>query len=163
MTGRLRALSIYRPYSPLIATGRKRFECRNNWTSHLGDLAIHASKTCMPDNDPIWQLPEAQIGPGGAIIAVVSVVACLPIRDRQVTDIPMLDEISVLPNGGLCMHRWGDVLPINDQIAVGRWKSGTYAYQLDAVRQLTEPVEVRGMPGIWTLSDDITAAVRSRI
>lgn len=165
---RLRALSLYRPFAPTVAAGLKYVECREWWSGHLGDLAIHAAKKLADDDHPIWEHAavkhgETGIGPGGVVVAVVSLVACLPMRCRLVNEMPHDDEISLLPAGGIGIHRRGQFTSINDQLPFGTWKHGAYGFLLDAVRPLAESVPVRGMPGMWTLSDWETDAIRAQL
>lgn len=160
---RLRALSLWRPYAPAVAAGLKRIECRQNWTSHRGDLAIHAAKKCAPDGEPIWD-EVVQLGPGGVVVAVVSLVACVHMRSITGFASPLGGEsIDIMPSGAIWLVRRGSCVSLHDQLPFGRWEPGMYGYLFDAIRPLRDPVEVRGMPGIWTLTGEQTDQVYDQL
>lgn len=161
----LKALSLWRPYAPAVANGDKWIECRQSWTNHVGELAIHAAKKCAPDGEPVWEHFTGPIGTGGCVIAVVSLVACVPMRRSEMaigaTAPP--DVIAIDGRAGLGLRRRGQWTTITDQEPWGWWQAGWYGYVLDAVRPLPEPVEVRGMPGMWNLTAEQTDAVYDRL
>lgn len=161
---RMRALSMWRPYGFEIARGRKRIETRDQYTGWRGDIAIHSAKRAAPDHAPVWGLPDVKIGPAGAVVAVASLVDCLQIRTKAPAQAQMgerpgsciIVRADVEP---VSMIRGGQAISIVDQLALGDYRPGRYGYVLDAVRPLQEPFPVRGMPGIWTLTEEQTEAV----
>lgn len=163
---RLRCLSLWRPYAGAVASGLKYVECRDWYSSHLGDLAIHAAKKCAPDGEPVYSHPGIKIGPGGVVVAVVSMIACLKMRyfdPLSVGPLDLTDGIDIFPSRAISIMRRETPTSIIDQTLLGSWSPGMYGFLLDAVRPLREPVPVRGMPGMWTLTDDESDAIREQL
>jgi hypothetical protein len=140
----VRALSIQQPFIDAIVLGTKRVENRS-WPAPewiIGDeIALHAS--LKPDTEAVpppgedW--PSHLIGSSrfGAILAVATIGGC---HHASTT---------CGPRGmGLCSpwavwHQW-------------HWLT-------DAVRPLTVPVPCKGALKLWTLPDDVEAAVRAQL
>jgi len=83
-------VTIRQPYLALIMEGIKTLEVRSRPTKHRGPLALHAAAT--PDlpfrvdrSDPTRTLPCEQFEcdplPLGAVLCVVDVVDCRPMRE----------------------------------------------------------------------------------
>lgn len=143
----MKAITLHQPYASLVAKGLKTYETRIWRTNYRGPLAIHAAKI----NNPIPQKVEhrlyalrqagydvnALIGsryPFGAIVAVADLVDC-EIMGREMI-------ASMEPN----------------EIAFGDWHPLRYAWKLENI-QPVKPHYVRGMQGLWTLSDKIELEV----
>lgn len=130
----MKAISILQPWATLIAVGAKRIETRSWATKYRGPLAIHASKGLPKEGIPVIAVTEAQRLakadrfldlPRGVVIATCNMVDCIQI---------------------------GDEFPgtISDQeYAFGDYEYGRYAWILEDVRPLPEPVPAKGMLGLW--------------
>jgi len=132
----LKALSLTQPWASAIALGLKHWETRSWPTSYRGEVCIHASKSF-----PRWAKDFAE-GEGhdpktlplGRIVCVCDLTEC-----RQTSTLaPTLSfqEIS-----------WGDFSP------------GRFAFRLENVRVLPEPVFTRGALGFWSVGWDEELAV----
>lgn len=135
----MKALTVRQPWATLIALGVKRIETRSWPTKHRGPLAIHAAKgmtgpACeLCDREP-FRAPLIDAGhdgaislPRGAVIAtarLVDVVSCEEITEA--------DDIGVLR-----------------QLPFGDFTPGRYAWLLDDVRPLPEPVPAKGALSFW--------------
>jgi hypothetical protein len=151
-----RAISLWQPYATLISIGAKRHETRSWSTPHRGPTLIHASKKWTPElaqiclrepfrsalgidaTDPVnWVAPGCTpptFGlPLGAVVAIAELADCLP-----------------TPVGGT-LFDLGSAKPY-DRLdhAFGDWSAGRYAWRLDRVRPLPEPIPWPGLMGLWT-------------
>jgi len=133
---RVPAITVRQPWATLLACGIKRYETRSWATRYRGPIAIHASARMQPE-DRIWvqedpdvlQLVGRHTGdwsdgqwPLGVVLAVGRLVDC--------------EETDGLFVRGL-ERRLGDFSP------------GRYAWRLEGVVRLPEPVPARGSLGLW--------------
>lgn len=130
------------PWATLIALGAKRIETRSWSTSYRGQLAIHASGRMS--RDALLSLREPRIRealvaggyregsgpasnpfglPPGAIIAVVTLVDVQRITPENIPEEPE--------------RTFGDYAP------------GRFAWFIEDVRYLPEPVAAKGRLGLW--------------
>jgi hypothetical protein len=132
----MRAFSLTQPWASAVALGIKQWETRSWPTRFRGEVAIHASKAF-----PRWARefadlescthPELDELPLGYIVAVCQLTEC-----RQTETLaPTLSEQEL---------RWGDYSP------------GRYAFKLESVRLLEEPVFHRGALSFWSVAWDET-------
>lgn len=139
----MKALTIRQPWAQLIALGVKRYETRSRPTNVRGRIAIHAGRA-MPrgtdlatawnwiDLDRSFSLLRLRADthwtpmPRGFVIATAELVDCIPTYARGV---PPLE------------HDLGD------------WTPGRWAWQLDDVQILAEPVPAKGRQGWWEWSE----------
>jgi activating signal cointegrator 1 len=131
----MKALSLTQPWATAICLGIKQWETRS-WPTHFrGELCIHASK-----GFPKWAKEIAvdlanergisfEDLPLGKIVCVVSLTEC-----RQ-TD-SLIHEI------GEIEQQWGDYSP------------GRYAFKLENLRVLSDPVPAIGHLGFWPVPWD---------
>jgi activating signal cointegrator 1 len=130
----VKATTLTQPWAELVAGGFKQWETRSWSTNYRGPLAIHAAKGFPP---AAKEFAEAERALGrvpsrlalGAIVAVATVV-----------DVRHTEEVT-LEISGLERH-------------LGDYSPGRYAWQLDNVRRLAEPIAARGALGLWTPSAD---------
>lgn len=131
----LKTLTLWQPFASAILLGLKRFETRGRRTNHRGLLAIHAAKR-TPDMGVIEQTVPLlttdqrrripQRWPTGCVLGTVQVRDCLTM------DAELIESIDD---------------PI--ELALGDWQPGRFAYLLSNARIFVEPVEARGLQGIW--------------
>ena len=133
----LPALSVTQPWATLIAQGHKRYETRSWRTSYRGRLAIHAARRFPPEAQDfaaeeraIGRLPERI--PFGALVATARLVA-----------VHRTEDIALTVNG---LER-----------LLGDFGPGRYAWELDEVTVLAEPVPCRGSLGLWALPPPVAA------
>ena len=149
-----RCLSLTQPYATLVASGAKRIETRNWKTNYRGPLAIHAAKGFPSDyqllclHQPFRSVLEtagyhvraATSGrryvehdlPVGVIVATCRLTSCTP------TDLAVDQQIF-------------DVCPPHER-AFGDYTIGRWAWILDDVTALPEPIPARGSLGLWSFS-----------
>lgn len=134
----MKALTIWQPYASLIAVGAKKYETRSWRTDYRGLIAIHAA-----------------LRPMGWIIEHTD-EAVLQIAARIFGTEAMMD----LPNGKIvAFGRLTDCLLMTpeliegqtpQEIALGDWTSGRYAWRIEDV-EAVEPIDIKGKQGLWTL------------
>jgi hypothetical protein len=146
------SLTIKPPWSWAITHSTKRIENRGWQRPFRGTLAIHAGKGWDEDgqDSPIlrraWQNAGQDLRalmPNNSRIALGAVVAV-----ADVVDICGAQMRSYIPSDCEC----------------GPWAArAQYHWRLDNVRALSEPVPCRGALGLWTLPDDVEAAVVAQL
>jgi hypothetical protein len=127
----MKALSLTQPYATAIAIGIKQWETRSWPTSFRGDICIHAAK-----NFPRWAKDFARTEltlrrlpnriPLGGIICIAELTEC---RETY----PLAQEMTAIE------RLYGD------------WSEGRYAFKLENVRVLAEPIPARGALGFWAV------------
>lgn len=155
----LRALSLWQPWASLVAWGEKRLETRHWSTSYRGPIAIHATKifpfdareTCLvtPFRRVLAEhgIRHTEDLPRGAIIAVCDLVSCTR-TDWKWTAPEFVSPLSCYP---LQERQFGD------------FSAGRYAWKLDNVRALLEPIPCRGAMGLWTPDSELAAAIQTAV
>lgn len=135
----LRGLSITQPWASLIALGSKRIETRSFKTRYRGPVLIHAAKG-FPGHAKTFASTERALGrlpgriPLGAVIARAVLIDCRPTQDVE-------HDVS-----GLERH-------------LGNFAWGRFAWFLDDVEALAEPVGWKGALGLWKVPDALARAV----
>jgi activating signal cointegrator 1 len=150
----IKALTLRQPWASLVAEGVKTIETRSWCTSHRGRIAIHAGQRY---HDGEWNLdlgrathricggferyPDAL--PRGAIIASAVLVDCVPIVDAgtSTTDAfvaincsdDVRDDIAMLYRSDD-----SDGVRIDDELPLGYFEPGRYAWLLEAIATTTE-------------------------
>jgi len=148
----MKALTLTQPWATLVAIGAKRIETRSWGTSYRGPLAIHAAKGFPRDareftNDPVCYeavrrhfLPGGQYAakgyPLGAVLATCRLVAVKLIVDSTEALGPCADAARMMP-------------PDEPEQSFGNYAPGRYAWILEDVRQLPEPILAKGALGLW--------------
>lgn len=147
-------LTLYQPYATFVALGLKRFETRSRRTNSRGALAIHAGKREMGtlEHQVIERAarlsgaqitPDAQLYPLGKIVAVAELNHCLRMVDRLNPDIEE-EQISL-------SRAESDLTPLD--LATGYWQADRFAYWLQNIKPLPEPIACRGQQGMRIISD----------
>ena len=155
----MRALSLWQPWAGAVSVGIKRVETRSWSTSYRGPIAIHAAKSwgreqreaalrLVSDVEGFnglggagavavaaW-VQSAEAWPRGGIVAVASLVDCVPTERLA----PTAREA-----------RWGDFTP------------GRFGWVLSAVQPLVRTYPLVGRQGLWTLSQEEEACVRAAL
>jgi len=136
----LKAITIMQPFATLIAIGEKHFETRCWPTKYRGDLLIHAGKgknyLFLCEGEPFKSV-LAKHGynknnlPIGEIIAKVNLTNCIKIDGIQT----MFDVSNKKQN-------------INET-NFGDWDIGRYAWRLENIESLKEPIPVKGQQRLW--------------
>lgn len=164
----MKAITIRQPWASLIAFGDKLYETRNWATKYRGPIAIHAGKELDKDAfrylitplATIEQLTACGITPDnaedltrGAVIAIADLVNVWHIVHHPGTDVDVAKHINVGAESlSTDKHApdFGDYfVPTEKEMALGYWVPGNYAWELQNVRILPEPVPAKGKQGLW--------------
>jgi hypothetical protein len=144
----MKALTIRQPYASAIAIQIKKFETRSRRINFRGTIAIHAAaenkkwlerrqvadivRALEPYPDDAKAFRDLHLDwmdsglPYGAVIATAEVVDCIETDDDDFLDaLPRLEK------------------------ALGDYSWGRFAWKLENVTQLLQPVTARGQLGLW--------------
>lgn len=142
----MKVISIRQPWATLIALGEKQFETRSWQTKYRGKLAIHASKKI--DIDACHNREIATVLnkhgivltndlPTGAIIAVSEITDCHRV---------VMEEL------GWASFEGGEVVKGNE-FHFGDYSVGRYAWRLEDIKKLREPILAKGQLSLWEYPD----------
>lgn len=130
----IKALTVYEPWASLIAINKKKIETRSWCTKYRGPLAIHAAKKIPGDivfQEPLYSalIPlhngDGIMFPGHCILAICNLVDCVKITPEFVVGLSTEGRV------------FGDYTP------------GRYAWVLEDVHRLKEPIPAKGRQRIW--------------
>lgn len=130
----MKVLSIQEPFAALIRDGQKCVETRSFKTNYRGELYIHASSTKMTKEVQIKFtkiLPEDL--PYGEIICKCHLVDCILMTKEYVEDMKKNHPIEYL---------------------CGDYQEGRYAWILQDIQVLHEPIVAKGQLGIWNYKNN---------
>jgi hypothetical protein len=127
----MKVLSLKEPFASLIKESIKKIETRSWKTKYRGELYIHASLAKVDTKDKrINELIELLKGKNfkyGYIIAKCNLVDCI-YMDQEFIDKAKKDDI---------------------EFKCGRYGIGRYAWILDNVEILDNPIKAKGQLSIW--------------
>ena len=155
----MKALTLTQPWATLVAIGAKRIETRSWQTKYRGPLAIHAAKGFPKwarefTSDPVCF--EARVKgharypvnpyPLGCVLATCTLANVLPVE--------------VVDNTGNVFNV--SLEPLSDQErAFGDYSLGRFAWILEDVRILPEPIPAKGARSLWEWVPTRTTATAS--
>jgi activating signal cointegrator 1 len=156
----MRIITLYQPWASFVALGLKHYETRSWATGYRGSIAIHAGKRLIDEDGLklIWQV-EALTGqalnpvdfkyPRGEIVAIANLFDCLKMNPdyacRQIPGFISLDSASELEK------------------LTGGWQSGRFAWQLEQVIALPQPIPYQGGQGLRNLDPEVERQIRQFI
>ena len=159
----MKAITIWQPWAYLIACGAKKYETRGWPTKYRGPIAIHAAvrdPRTLPQEarETLKQyngltLEQLEKLPRGAIIATADLVNVWHIVHNPGTDVDVAKNI---PIGAESLTTdkhapdFGDYfVPTEQEMDLGDWTPGRYAWELQNVNFLPEPIPAKGKQGLW--------------
>lgn len=151
----MKALTVYQPWASLIALGVKTIETRSWKTNYTGPLAIHAANkgwpctaiSLMKERRVIDAYHEAknissmlgwkELWVRGAIVATCRLAFC-----REILEWPDLYVYDA---------RLKAAVRIEESLEgmLGDYTPGRYAWVLEDIRPLQEPIDVKGHQRLW--------------
>lgn len=146
----MKALSLLQPYASLIAVGAKKIETRSWSTKYRGPLAIHASKKLADDQshlcvkEPFYSI-LTQAG--------LSIRRSVVIYDKVWADLPLGSVIATC-NLVNCINMTPEFIgrvksAKGYEIDFGVYEVGRFAWILENVQPLTEPITAKGALSLW--------------
>ncbi len=138
----MKALTIWQPWAGMVAAGVKGNETRSWPTSYRGRIAIHAAKLDIRVawrryvNDTVTEVICRRLGlpgifdavetfPTGCILATAELMDCIRITPEYVAKLDY------------------------DELQLGDYTPGRFAWKLEDVKAFPEPIPVRGRQGLW--------------
>jgi len=137
----VKVISLLEPWASLVAVGAKHIETRSWATKYRGPLGIHASKGRKPENMNLaWKEPfyaalesihrEVNGKPSlryhpGCIISTCNLVDCLEMTPEFLLNMK------------------------SPELDFGHYEIGRFAWILEDVRRLPEPILAKGKLGLW--------------
>lgn len=133
----MKVLSIIEPWASLIIEKKKFIETRSWYTSYRGELYIHASKKKIKKEDVhITKLLELILGISlgyGLILCKCKLVDCIYMDEG------FLKNIKNNKQEYLC----------------GEYSLGRYAWVLEDIEPLEQPIAAKGQLNIWNYEREI--------
>ncbi|PYE49829.1 ASCH domain-containing protein [Paenibacillus barcinonensis] len=148
----MKAVTIIQPWATLVALRVKTLETRSWATKHRGAIAIHAGQKVDKEACLIPQIREALLKhgindwselPTGAVIAKGNLNDVWTI-ERPYGDEGIVERLSIDTGW---TNVWGGYMP--NEYHFGDYSDGRFAWQLDDVVQLQEPVPAKGQLSLW--------------
>lgn len=127
----MKVISLTEPFATLIKEKKKRIETRSWKTSYRGELYIHASSTRVPkewkENKELMNLVQEELT-FGKIICKCNLVDCIEMTEEWIDKIKKEQP---------------------EEYVCGIYEKGRYAWVLEKIEPLEEPITVKGHLGIW--------------
>ena len=148
----MKAISLLQPWASLI--GIKGNETRSWYTKYRGRLAIHASKNPKMVKELAWSEPfysalinKVPFGemPYGAVVSISNMVECCLIKADGLHKVPNGQSFS----GPESCTEFYAPLPGEPELSFGDYTPGRYAWILEDVKPLPEPIPAKGKLGLW--------------
>jgi activating signal cointegrator 1 len=160
----LKALTLTQPWATLIAIGAKRIETRSWSTDYHGQIAIHAAKGLGPvggkrglaDQCTMAAFADALRG-GGYALGAETYLTDKPLPLGAIVAIAVLDRVRRIDMKLRAEVMAQTITP--NEIEFGSYESGRYAWFLESVLPLKEPIPCSGALSLW----DVPAEVHNRI
>jgi|GEM_PF-788921 len=161
----LKAISLLQPWASLVAFRLKHLETRSWNTAYRGPLAIAASLgkpshvRTLCEHDPYIKAAVEAMGhtfdtlPRGGIVAVANLQLCKRIMPegahagQRITNARELDPAQLTPQ----------------EYAFGDYSPGRFAWVLQDVLRLAEPVPAKGALSLWEVPKDVIAQVQAAV
>ena len=128
----MKVLSLKEPFATLIKEKKKLVETRSWKTNYRGELYIHASVTKIDketkNKKELFDLLGNEPFNFGMIICKCRLVDCIYMTKEYVEDMKENNYREYL---------------------CGEYKVGRYAWILDSIEPLEEPIKAKGKLGIW--------------
>lgn len=139
----MKAITIIQPWATLIAIGEKRFETRSWRTHYRGEFAIHAGKQVNRNacENPEVKAALARHGytvgnlPLGAVVATCQLTGCHKVNGIKGKTAASIGDDHRIIEGFELTFGWYDF--------------GRYAWELQDVRRLPDPIPAKGQQGLW--------------
>ncbi|MBD2457702.1 ASCH domain-containing protein [Nostoc sp. FACHB-87] len=143
----IKAISLHQPWASLIPMGLKKHETRSWSTSYRGPLLICAAKKTSirqklthsyflnkyqqilahTDNYIEWEdLPF------GHAVALVDLIACISMNQAFIDQQPQTE------------------------LDTGDWQVGRFAWRLDNIRRIVQPIPITGKQGLFNVEVDFS-------
>lgn len=131
----MKVISLTEPFATLIKEKKKKIETRSWKTTYRGEIYIHASSTRVPkewkENKELMSLIEDELS-FGKIICKCNLVDCIEMTEEWIDKIKKEQP---------------------EEYVCGIYEKGRYAWILEKIEPLEEPITVKGHLGIWNYEE----------
>lgn len=139
----MRAIALWEPWASAMALGFKINETRGWPTHYRGDVVICAAQRPMTRSDKeilaaTMTLPEGYAMPHGCAVAIVEIYECVRTEDIR-------DKLT------------------NQEIWLGNYTDGRYAWRTRNLRRLAMPVPVKGKQGFFFVPAEVEQEIRAQM
>ena len=127
----MKVISIREPYVTLIKDGIKTIETRSWKTKYRGSIYIHSCLSKQNIKAEIKDLIKSELK-YGYIICKAELVDCIYMDEKFIEE-----EKNKNYNNYIC----------------GRYEIGRYAWVLDNIEILEQPIKIKGQLGLWNYDE----------
>lgn len=144
----MKIITLTQPWATLVAIGAKRVETRGWRTAYRGWLAIHAAKSFPPS-----AVDLCATEPFRSALLSVGLKTAIQLPTSKIIAVTMLQNVVRTVDA----RAWATA----QEIAFGDYSDGRFAFVFGAAAvPLKEPIEARGMLGLWNPDARIAAELR---
>lgn len=179
MTEEIRLLSLWQPWASLIAHGLKQYETRSWGTGYRGKIAIQAAKRPVKYEekeaivDPLRGKDSESLArliklfgttsfPLGCIVAVADLTGCRQMISAKTTLTEFCQQPQSVQDAQIPIISLTGATPL--ECAVGDWQPDRFAWKLDNIRPIGEPIPCKGAQGLRVIRDEsILAAIEQQL
>lgn len=133
----MKVLSLTEPCATLIKEKKKLVETRSWKTTYRGELYIHASSTSIPkewrENEEFMGLVKDKPLNFGNIICKCNLVDCIYMTKEYVENMKKNNH---------------------QEYICGKYKEGRYAWILENIQTLDNPIKAKGHLNIWNYENE---------
>jgi hypothetical protein len=147
----MKSLTIHQPWASLLVWKKKQFETRDWQRMYRGLIAIHAGKEPLSPledyYDILWELRNDSIDFNEAYFNSTfgKIIAIARLKNIHLMTRELIDKQSHL-----------------EQVC-GYWEPGRFAWEFTDIQPLPKPISVRGLPGLWDISDEIQQQISQQL
>ncbi|MCE2703815.1 MAG: hypothetical protein LW859_41995 [Anabaena sp. 49633_E8] len=126
---KIKAITLHQPWASLVGK-YKHYETRGKATNYRGKITIHAAIRQETTDYQVNQLSDLLVGeeiPFGSVVAIAQLTDCIKMTEEFISQ------------------------QTETELRCGLWEVGRYAWKLENVEILDEPIPARGMPGLWEI------------
>lgn len=148
---RMKALTIHQPWASLLVWGKKKYETRDWKWKYRGLIAIHAGKEPLSPLESYYDIlcalkeDTANFNEPYFDSTFGKIIAIATLKDIHLMTRQLINKQSHLER--LC----------------GYWEPGRYAWEFTDIKSLSEPIPVRGMPGLWDVPHEIQQQISQQL
>ena len=164
----IRIITLRQPWASLIALGLKKYETRSWPTTYRGKLVIHAAKRDygIGSHEETSARKACELAGWGKFEQrTLNFLGNLhPTRPRSFSDLPLGCIVAIADLTDCQQMAPSLEAPTNSAISiaeqteleesVGVWEPGRFAWRLENVVALAEPIPFKGAQGLLPLSDE---------
>lgn len=143
----MKGITLTQPFASIIALGAKSHETRGWSTPYRGPLAIHAAQGL-----PKWAALLIHDEPYRSVLAPAGITTFDKLPRAVIVAVGDLVEIVETDS-------WADKVSQAER-DFGDWSPGRYAWRMENIRALPEPIACRGTLGLWDVPSSVVDSLQ---